>query len=110
MRKILLIACISLILGACTDEDHFRVKGTVDGNATINIRVGYEASGAYRNILTAAREGVFEFQGSAPEGSIVDLYDHEYHLIGRFYGRNGTDYNLHIVRGKPFVMDVEADG
>lgn len=99
-----------MILAGCGDEDHFRVKGTVDGNATINIRIGYEADGAYKSILTAARDGLFEFQGSAPDGSIVDLFDHDYHLIGRFYGRNGTDYNIHIVRGKPFAMKVEADG
>ena len=101
---------MSMILVACGDEDHFRVKGTVDGNATLNIRVGYEASGAYQSLLTAARDGVFEFQGSAPEGTLVDLYDHDYRLIGRFYGQNGTDYNIEIIRGKPFAMKVQADG
>ena len=111
MRRLPLILCFLMFLMAgCGDEDHFRVKGTVDGNATLNIRVGYYSGGAYRSLLTAAREGQFEFAGSAPEGAVVNLYDHEYRLIGIFYGCNGTDYELGIVRSNPFLMTVKADG
>lgn len=109
-RLLLLIASCAILLAGCGDEDHFRVKGTVDGKATMNIRVGYYSDGAFRTILTAAREGEFQFEGSAPEGTVVDLYDHEYRLLGRFYGRNGTDYDLGVVRGKPFAMSMKADG
>lgn len=111
MRRLPLILCpLLLLMASCGDEDHFRVKGTVDGHATMNIRVGYYTDGAYRTLLTAARDGQFEFAGSAPDGAVVNLYDHEYRLVGIFYGCNGTDYELGIERSNPFLMTVKADG
>ena len=111
MRRLFyLLAILMLVMASCGDDEQFRVKGDVDGNATINIRVGYYARNAYQSLLTAARDGKFEFNGSAPEGAVVYLYDHDYRLLGMFYGINGTDYELSVVRGKPYAMKVKADG
>lgn len=93
---------------ACTDNDQFRVNGTIAGNTTMNLRVGYYADGVYRSQITAAREGEFEFFGTSRQPAVVDIFDYEYRIMARLYAANGQTLQVTIDRSKPF--DVVVNG
>jgi len=101
------VLCLAAV--ACTNNEQFRVNGTIEGNPTINLRIGYYADGAYRTQITAAREGEFEFFGSARQPAVVDIYDYDYRLLGRVYARNGQTLDVKLARSNPFDITVSGD-
>ena len=114
MKKIIrtaTVAVISILLAAgisCTDNEQFRVNGTIEGKPTINLRAAYWADGAYRQLLTASRDGEFEFFGSSKTPAVVDIMDHEYRVIGRIYIANGQNVECTLDRSNPF--NISASG
>lgn len=97
-----------MILASCGHSDSFRIKGTVDDGASLNIRLVYYADGAVRTGLTAATDGKFEFEGNSPQVAAVEVYDNDYRILARFLAKNGQDINLKINRANPFLS--RADG
>lgn len=108
-RNFSVLAAVLLILAACTNTEQFRVNGVIEGKPTMNIRVGYWADGSYRTIVTAAREGEFEFFGSSRGPTIVEITDYDYRPLGRIYAQNGETFELHIDRSKPYETEVKGN-
>lgn len=110
MKKLDIICCVMLmlLLGSCTNTEQFRVNGTIEGKPTMNMRIGFWADGAYRTIVTAAREGEFEFFASSRGPTIVEITDYDYRPLARLYAQNGETFELAIDRSKPF--DVKVSG
>lgn len=98
-----------LAVTACTNNEQFRVNGTIEDKPTINLRIGYYADGVYRTQITAAREGEFEFFGSARQPAVVDIYDYEYRLLGRLYARNGQTLDVKLARNNPYNIRIDGD-
>lgn len=111
MRLTHLFLCIfCLVLGTllmgCGHSDTFRVKGSVEDGASINIRFIYIADGAVRSGLTASVDGKFEFEGSAASPAYVEVYDNDYRLLGRFIAVNGDDISLNLNRKNRYLTKV----
>lgn len=108
MRRILLYLLTAIIVTSCGDDERFRISGTIEGNPTMNLRVNYYASGVNNSLITASREGKFEFYGSSQYGSVVEIYDYDNKLLGRAYIANGEVIELKLNRENPFL--IEASG
>ncbi|MCM1066159.1 MAG: hypothetical protein NC418_01130 [Muribaculaceae bacterium] len=108
LRAIILLLLTALIAGSCSDDEQFRVNGTIEGKPTMNLRAGYYADGVYRTLITGVREGEFEFFASASQPTLLEITDYDYRPIGRLYVVNGETYTINIDQAKPFA--VEADG
>ena len=81
-------------MAACSSNDQFRVNGTVEGNPTMNMRAVYYADGVYKTVITAVREGKFEFTGNASQPTVLEIMDYEYRPLARLYVKNGDEYVL----------------
>lgn len=109
MRKIGILLAAALTLASCTNNEQFRVNGTIEGKPTMNIRVAYYADGAVRTIVTAAREGEFEFFGSSRQPTLVEISDYEYRPLARLYAANGETFELHVDRARPFATTISGN-
>ncbi len=96
MRRLLTIIATTLVLLAvsCSDSEQFRVNGTIEGKPTMNLRVGYYADGAYRTLITAAREGEFEFFGRSASPAVLEIMDYDYRPLARLLVKNGETYEV----------------
>ncbi len=103
-----IMALAMLLAAACADESQFRVSGTIEGKPTMNLRVGYYADNAYRTMITAVREGEFEFTGHASQPSLLEIFDHEYRLLGRLYVANGQEITCHLERNNPYAITAQG--
>ena len=104
----IILALLSIITAACSADDQFRVNGTIEGKPTMNLRAGYYADGKYKTVITAVREGEFEFFGSAGQPSILEITDYDYRPIARLYVVNGETYDVSLEQGRPY--SVKASG
>lgn len=102
-------AVLMLLAQACSDDSQFRVHGTVEGNPSMNLRVCYYADYAYRTLVTAVRDGEFEFTGRASQPAMVEIFDHEYRLLGRVFVANGEEIECHLERGNPLAATVKGN-
>lgn len=104
------LAFIAALLAAasCGDDGRFRISGTIEGDPTMNLRVHYYTGGRFNSQITAARGGEFEFYGVSPVGTVVEIYDYDYRLLGRTYATNGNDISLRLARQNP--LEIEASG
>lgn len=109
MRRHIFIILTALLLCACGDEERFRISGSIDGNPTMNMRVGYYADGAFQSLITAARDGKFEFYGSSPAGTVVEIYDYDNRLLGRTYAANGQELELRLDRNSPHRLHASGN-
>lgn len=109
MRKLWILSLLAMLLWSCGDEEHFRVSGTIEGNPTMNLRVTYVSDGVYNQLITAAREGAFEFQGSAPSGTVVEVTDYDRKVLGRFYALNGQEFTLRLDRSNPWLIQASGN-
>lgn len=108
MKRIIPFLFLLLVLAACSADDQFRVNGSIEGKPTMNLRAGYYADGKYKTVITAVREGEFEFFGDAGQPSILEITDYDYRPIARLYVRNGQTYEIGLEQGKPY--SVKASG
>lgn len=95
-------------LWSCGDNDTFTIEGTVDGNATINLRFIYYTNGTLVKGLTAARDGKFEYKGVSPNPTVVEILDNDYRMMGRVYAVNGEHIECHITRNAPNAITVSG--
>lgn len=98
-----------LALAACTDTEQFRVNGVIEGNPTLNLRVGYYSDGAYQTQITAAREGKFEFYGSSKQPALVEILDYDYRPLARLYAANGETFEVEVDRSVPLAAKVTGN-
>jgi hypothetical protein len=103
-----LLLLLAVIFTACGSDNNFKIHGTVDNNATLNLRIVYFGDDNINNVLTAARDGVFEFQGSAPKGQIVEVLDNDYRVLARLYAVNGDEIKLKINPSDPRASKVSG--
>ena len=96
MPRVLTILLLWMLLGACTDENHFRIEGTIAGEPTMNIRVMYYSRGALQSGVAGAQKGKFEFFGDAPQPTLVNVYDYDYRLLGYAWVKNGEQVSMKI--------------
>lgn len=112
MNKPLIIHIINLVLAialsACGHSDTFVVDGSIEGNPTMNIRVVYTMNGQIYTGVTAATNGKFSFKAAAPDTAIVELFDNDYALLGRFITVNGQDISLNLTRS-PYNLSIEGN-
>lgn len=108
MRNIIVII-ISLFLLGCTDNEQFRVNGTIDGNANLTLRVAYYADGAYHTQVTAVREGKFEFYGSSKQPAVVEILDYDYRPMMRLYAMNGETFEIEYDRAHPLSANIRGN-
>lgn len=106
-----LTAVAATLLTACGGAPDFKVTGTVDGGRTMNLRIVYAGRDNLNNVLTAARDGKFEFKGEAPEdcGALVEIYDNDYRRLGLFYAENGDELKVTVNPDNPFAGTVKGN-
>lgn len=105
----ILISLLSVLATACTASDQFRVNGVIEGKPTMNLRAGYYADGKYKTIITAVREGEFEFFGNAGQPTILEITDYDYRPIARLYVRNGETYDVSLEQGRPYSVKISGN-
>lgn len=98
-----------LLASACSNNEQFRINGTIEGKPTLNLRIGYYADGAYRTSILAAREGEFEFYGSANTPALVEILDYDYRPLTRLYAVNGETYEVTLDRSNPYAVDIRGN-
>lgn len=98
----------ALLTSSCGDSEHFRIKGVIEGNPTMNLRVSYMSDGKYVPIITAARDGEFEISGVSSYGTVVEISNYENKLLGRTYAVNGEEIELILSPDDP--NRIEAEG
>ncbi len=109
LRLLSALICASA-MWACGDSETFTIEGTVDGNATLNLRFIYLNNGTLVRGLTAARDGKFEYKGVATVPTIVDILDNDYRLLGRVYTVNGEHITCQLTRNAPNAIKVSGSG
>ena len=89
--RYILFLLIGIIAAACGDDGRFKVEGTVEGGRTMNLRYVFYNGDAFMQGITAVRDGKFEFEGTAPQPVMIELFDNEYRLLGRLYAAKGDE-------------------
>ncbi len=110
MKKILgiFLIIVAATLGACSDTEQFRVNGTLEGKPNINLRANYYSGGALRTLVTACRDGEFEFFGSAPNPALLEITDYDHRPLARLIVRNGETYSVAITPGDLYATKVDG--
>ncbi len=109
MRHIIILLASMLLLWSCTDNEQFRVNGVIEGKPSINLRVSYYADGAYHTLVTAAREGKFEFYGSSKQPTVVEITDYDYRPLVRLYASNGETFDIELDRARPLAAKISGN-
>ncbi len=106
----MLMLSVAVCLAGCGHDDTFRVKGELDDGASINLRFIYYPGGtSVASGLTASTGGKFMYEGRASSPSLVEVYDNEYRLLGRFVAGNGDDIELLINRKNPYLTKAAGN-
>lgn len=98
-----------IFAAACTDNEQFRINGTIDSNTSTNIIVAYRSNGAYRSEMCAVREGKFEFFASSSQPALVEIFDHNFRAIARLYAANGETFEIAVNSAEPFLSKVSGN-
>lgn len=99
-----------LTLSGCSDNDgRFTIKGTVAGQRTMNLRMVYNGNDVTNNVLLAAREGKFEFEGHAPaDGALLEILDNEFRPLGRMLVEDGGEYKVAVNPADLYAFRAEG--
>ena len=108
MRRGYLFFLFTLLLAACSNNEQFRVNGTIEGDPTLNLRVGWYADGSYHSLITAAREGKFEFFCTANQPAVVAICDNDSRILARIYAKNGETFDLKL-KNDPYQLTVDGN-
>lgn len=94
---------LTLLAAACGGGDTVKLRGTVEGKPTQNMRLVYYNGEAMQDGITGIREGEFGVKFGASQPTIVELYDNDYHLFGRFYAHPGDEIEAVLNPGNPYL-------
>lgn len=109
ISRLIVALVFATAMWSCGDSDSFTIEGTVDGNATINLRFIYYTNGTLVRGLTAARDGKFEYKGVALSPCIVEILDNDYRPLGRVYVGNGDRIECQLTRNAPDRIKVSGN-
>ena len=107
--RIFILAVIAAVVTACGHDDTFHVKGELDDGASINLRFVYYTNGGVASGITASNNGKFMFEGRSASLALVEVYDNDYRLMGRFVARNGEDIDLRLNRKNPYLTKASGN-
>lgn len=107
-HAIALLAALTAASG-CTDNEQFRVNGTVEGSTNTNFFVVCRANGEYKTDLIGVREGKFEFFVSSEQPTIVEIYDHNFVPQVRLYARNGETFDVSLNTTEPLRSKISGN-
>lgn len=106
---IFVLFLLALAASACTDTEQFRVNGEIAGKETMNLRVTYYTAGGVKTLVTAARDGKFEFFGSSQQPTLVEITDYEYRPLARLYASNGETFDIKVDRSEPLKGEITGN-
>lgn len=109
LSNILFALLLAVAFGSCGNDDHFKVSGTIEGSPTFNMRFHYYGDEALHTGITASREGKFEFSGTSRQPVMVEIYDNDYHLMGRLYARKGDEIKCVLNPKNPYKSTFEGN-
>ncbi|MDE7466808.1 MAG: hypothetical protein K2M61_00470 [Muribaculaceae bacterium] len=109
LRICLLMIAACVLAVACGHPETFRVDGKLDDGATLNLRPVYHTERGVMTGVTPANSGAFAFEGSAPAGALLEIYDNDYRLQARFPVHNGKDLKVKVNRSNRYASTVEGD-
>lgn len=99
-----LAAALMLVLTtACGGGSKIKLHGTVEGKPTQNMRLVYYNGDALQNVITGVRDGEFGIALGADSPVLVEIYDNDYHLMGRFYAAPGDEIEATLKPGQPYL-------
>ena len=75
----------------------------------MNLRAGYYANGTYNTLITAVREGEFEFYGKASQPALLEITDYERRPLARMLVVNGETYNVEIDPSDKYGITVSGN-
>ncbi len=101
-------ACLALV-AACGHSDTYRLTGTISDGSTQNLRVLCHSAGAVSTSITAALDGKFRFESPLKEQSMVEVYDNDYRLMGRFLVKPGDDITMDIDRANALLTKIDGN-
>lgn len=103
INHIIFICLCAVVMWACGGPTTFKIVGEVEGGRTMNLRLVFNGDDVINNVLTAARDGKFEFEGRAPEGgTMVEILDNDFRPMARMFVRNGDKINVKIDPSSPY--------
>lgn len=105
----LIVIAAAMLLGACSHDEGFSVKGTLSDGSTVNLRVMYSDGTNLHTQLMASDKGHFEFEASAPEGTVVEVLANNFEPLGRFYAADGDEIEITIDMSSPSAIKVTGN-
>lgn len=97
--------CLLLATVGCKNNSSFKVEGDIAGAVSTNLHIVYPGNDVLNNVMIAARDGKFTFEGRSDEPTMVQILDNEYNLIGFLYAENGDNIKVHI-SGRPLAISA----
>ena len=105
----IILAVWSVVASGCGHSESFRVDGRLDDGATINLKPMIHSERGTVGGITPANTGAFAFEGAAPGGALLEIYDNDYRLQARFPVHNGKDYKVEINRSNRYATTAKGD-
>lgn len=102
------LCMLALAACGCSGGDDFRVIGTVDNLGTQNLRVVYYTDKALQSLTTTAIDGQFQFSGSAPKETLLEIFTTDRVPLASLIVKNGESVKLKIDRNKPWDWKIEG--
>lgn len=75
----------------------------------MNLRIVYPGNDNINNVLTAARDGKFNFEGDAPDGAIVQIFDNDFRLMANVYVQNGQELKVKVDPQSTFLTSIKGN-
>ena len=99
----------AFLLSSCGHGDTFRVEGKLEGKETMNIRIVYFSDGSVHTGVTASQEGTFRYEAPASSQAMVEIYDNDYRILGRFIADPGDDISVTFNRQNPYLIKAKGN-
>lgn len=96
MKKILTFTLLVLCMLSCSKPQEFKIKGTLAGKLTQNLRINYFSDGGIHTDVTAARDGAFEYTGHAAAPAILEISSYDRKPLMYIYVADGEEYTVNI--------------
>ena len=99
--KLLAVIAIVAVVTSCSGESSYKISGQVSGNKEITLRLLIYGPDGRASEVIASPSGKFQFERKTPEGyddmpAYIEIYTHDYKLIGLVEARGGDELNLKI--------------
>lgn len=106
---LLIVLAISLIAVSCGDDTEFRVTGTVEGMGTRNTYMIYVDDGTVREVHSPSLDGKFNFVGSSPDYTLIEIYTSGKEFVGRAIVKNGQTLKCKFDISAPYHVEIKGN-